>query len=269
MILVTGATGNVGRHTVAQLAELGVPARALVRNPAAQLPVPTVVGDLTDPSTLPAALDGVSTVFLIWPGFAASTAAEVISVIERHASRIVYLSANVTPETKIFHNDVERLIRASGLSWTFLRPGGFASNTLGWAEQIREGVVRWPYGKAARSLIHEADIASVATHVLTTEGHEGQSYVLSGPEVLSQADQVRIIGEAVGRTVTWDDLPPAVAREELVAAWGDEGFVDGALAAWAAMVDVPEPVVDTVERLTGKPARTFHQWAEDHAEDFR
>lgn len=266
MILVTGATGNVGRHTVAQL---GVPTRALVRNPAAQLPVPTVVGDLTDPPSLEAALEGVDTVFLIWPGFAASTAEEAISVIKRHASRIVYLSANVTPETKIFHNDMERLIRASGLSWTFLRPGGFAANTLGWAEQIREGVVRWPYGKAARSLIHEADIAGVAAHVLTTEGHDGQSYVLSGPEVLTQADQVRIIGEAVGRTVTWDDLPPAVARKELLAAWGDEGFVDGALAAWAAMVDAPEPVVDTVERLTGSPARTFRQWAEDHAADFR
>ena len=144
------------------------------------------------------------------------------------------------------------------MSWTFLRPVGFAANTLGWADQVRQGVVRWPYGEARRSLIHEKDIAAVAVHVLTSAGHGGGKYVLSGPEQLSQAEQARIIGEAVGREVRWAELPLDVAREQLLAAWGDARFVDA-----------PERITDTVPKLLGRPALTFRQWATDHAADFR
>jgi uncharacterized protein YbjT (DUF2867 family) len=276
-ILVTGATGNVGKHVVSQLAGAGLQVRALVRDPdRAKLPegVEVVKGDLSVPETLEPALKDVESVFLIWPGFAAETARDVVKVIAAHARRVVYLSADVEDladgeEATLFHQEVERLIRNTDLSWTFLRPGGFAANTLGWADQVRQGVVRWPYGEARRSLIHEKDIAAVAVHVLTSAGHGGAKYVLTGPEQLSQAEQARIIGEAVGREVQWAELPLDVAREQLLAAWGDARFVDGALAGWGAFVDTPERVTDTVPKLLGRPALTFRQWAADHAADFR
>ncbi|HUR07846.1 MAG TPA: NAD(P)H-binding protein [Nonomuraea sp.] len=276
-ILVTGATGNVGKHVVSQLAGAGLPVRALVRDPGrAKLPegVEAVKGDLTVPETLEPALNDVESVFLIWPGFAAETAAPVVKAIAAQARRVVYLSADVEDladgeEATLFHQEVERLIRHTGMSWTFLRPGGFAANTLGWADQVRQGVVRWPYGEARRALIHEKDIAAVAVHVLTSAGHGGAKYVLSGPEQLSQAEQVRIIGEAVGREVRWAELPLDAAREQLLAAWGDARFVDGALAGWGAFVDTPERITDTVPKLLGRPALTFREWAADHAADFR
>jgi uncharacterized protein YbjT (DUF2867 family) len=276
-ILVTGATGNVGRHVVSQLAGAGLAVRALVRDPSrakVHENAQVVRGDLTVPETLEPALKDVESVLLIWPGFAAEQAAPVIDAIAAYARRVVFLSADV-PEPAdgeartTFHHELERLIRRSGLAWTFLRPGGFAVNTLGWAGQIRQGVVRWPYGQASRSLIHEKDIAAVAVHVLTTGGHGGAAYALSGPEQLTQAEQVRIIGEAVGRDVRWVDQSPEEARAGLLAAWGDAGFVDGALTSWGALVDAPERVTDTVPRLLGRPALTFRQWAADHADDFR
>ncbi|MFD1544340.1 NAD(P)H-binding protein [Nonomuraea guangzhouensis] len=275
-ILVTGATGNVGKHVVSQLAGAGLPVRALVRDPGrAQLPegVEAVKGDLTVPETLEPALKDVESVFLIWPGFAAETAAPVVKAIAAHARRVVYLSADVEDladgeEATLFHQEVERLIRHTRMSWTFLRPGGFAANTLGWADQIRQGVVHWPYGEARRALIHEKDIAAVAVHVLTSAGHGGARYALSGPDQLSQAEQARIIGEVVGREVRWAELPLAAAREQLLAAWGDARFVDGALAGWGAFVDTPERITDTVPKLLGRPALTFREWAADHVADF-
>ena len=269
-ILITGATGNVGKHLVTTLADGGVPVRALVRDPGrAALPqgVEVVRGDLTLPETLAPALADVETVFLLWPGFEARAAQPVIDLIAERARRIVYLSAHVPDGT--FHSEIERSIQRSGLTWTFLRPGGFATNTLGWAEQIRQGVVRWPYGRASRALIHEKDIADVAVHVLTSAGHGGAAYSLSGPERLTQAEQVAVIGEAAGRAVRWEDQSPEEAREQLLAAWGDASFVDAALTAWGAFVDAPEEVTDTVEKLLGRPARTFREWARDHAADFR
>nr|WP_216853660.1 NAD(P)H-binding protein [Phytoactinopolyspora halotolerans] len=230
-------------------------------------------GDLTQPDALDAALDGVDAVFLLWPLFTTEAAPAAVGAIARHARRVVYLSAmsgNGDERPDGFWGEIEELIERSGVEWTFLRGGGFATNLLGWADQIRtDGVVRWPYGGAGRSLIHEADIADVAVRALLDDGHTGRTYSLTGPEVVTQAEQVRIIGEAIGREVRWEELPPDGARKQLLAEWGDEGYVDTALRAWADMVDNPEPVTDTVEQVTGRPARTFRQWAIDHADDFR
>ncbi|PZG22939.1 NAD(P)H-binding protein [Nonomuraea aridisoli] len=267
-ILVTGATGNVGRHVVSRLSEAGLAVRALARDPErAGLPVETVRGDLTAPETLEPALDGVDSVFLLWPGFTAGDAAEVVARIADHARRVVYLSA-LGADSSSHYGEIEQLIRRSGLSWTFLRPGGFAVNTLMWADQIRQGVVRWPYGKASRALIHEKDIAAVAVHVLTSAGHKGATYELTGPDELTQIDQVRVIGEVVGRDVRWEEQPPEEARERLLAAWGEPAFVDSALRTWESFVTGPERATDTVRRLLGRPALAFRQWAEDHAADF-
>jgi uncharacterized protein YbjT (DUF2867 family) len=274
-ILLTGATGNVGRHVVSALVTQGRDVRAVVRDPGtASLPgrVEVVRGDLSSPETLTAAVHGVESVYLMWPGLPVEP--RVVQIIAEHAERVVYLSADVPDladgqQPTIFHQEIERLIRQSSLNWTFVRAIDFATNTLRWAEQIKQGVVRLPYGQASRSLIHERDIADVVAHVLTSDGHDGAKYVITGPESIPQAELVRIIGGVIGRDVRWEDLPLDQAREELTAAWGDAGFVDSRLRAWAALVDSPEQVTDTVERLLGRPAMTFRAWAQEHAEDFR
>ncbi|WP_202840924.1 SDR family oxidoreductase [Luteimonas saliphila] len=276
-VLVIGATGKVGRHLVDELLTAGVAVRALVRNPAkAGLPegVELVCGDLAEPDTLEPALQGVGGVFLLWPFFSATDAPRVVEAIAKHARHVVYLSSmgvrdDLSPEQNGVWGELEHMIVQSGLEWTFLRAGGFAGNALEWAAQIRgTGVVRRPYGGAVRSSIHEADIAAVAARVLTEPGHAGAKYVLTGPEQLTFADQVRIIGEAIGRPTRWEEIPAEAARQQLLAELGDPGFVDGALAYWAGLADQPEPVTHTVEQLAGRPPRTFREWAADHAETF-
>jgi uncharacterized protein YbjT (DUF2867 family) len=276
MILITGATGTVGRQTVSQLLAAGAAVRALARDPeTAGLPgdVEVAGGDLSDPDTLAPALKGVEAVFLVWPFTTAEGAPAVLDAIERGTRRLVYLSSagGQRPDPAgLFHADMERVIEESKLDWTFLRPSGFASNTRMWAGQIRgDGVVRWPYGAAARSLIHESDIAAVATRALTGEGHSGAKHVLTGPDLLTQAEQVRTIGDVIGRPARWEDVPPEAVRDGLVAAFGDASFADHALDTWARFVDEPEIVTSTVERITGSPARTFRAWVSDHAGDFR
>jgi uncharacterized protein YbjT (DUF2867 family) len=276
MILVTGATGTVGRQTVSKLLGAGAPVRALTSRPEkARLPgdVEVVGGDLSDPDTLAPALKDAEAVFLVWPFTTAEGAPAVLDAIERETRRLVYLSSagGQRPDpVGLFHADMERLIEESKLDWTFLRPSGFASNTLMWAGQIRgDGVVRWPYGSAARSLIHESDIAAVAVRALTSDGHGGAKHVLTGPELLTQAAQVHAIGEVIGRPARWEEIPREAVRDGLAAAFGDASFADHALDTWARFVEEPELVTSTVERVTGTPARTFREWASDHADDFR
>jgi uncharacterized protein YbjT (DUF2867 family) len=276
MILVTGATGTVGRQTVSKLLGAGAAVRALTSHPEkARLPgdVEVVGGDLSDPETLAPALKDAEAVFLVWPFTTAEGAPAVLDAIERETRRLVYLSSagGQRPDpVGLFHADMERLIEESKLDWTFLRPSGFASNTLMWAGQIRgDGVVRWPYGSAARSLIHESDIAAVAVRALTSDGHGGAKHVLTGPELLTQAAQVHAIGEVIGRPARWEEIPREAVRDGLAAAFGDASFADHALDTWARFVEEPELVTSTVERVTGTPARTFREWASDHADDFR
>ena len=269
MIFVVGATGKVGRHVVAGLLERGSGVRVLVRDPSqAELPpdVDVVRGDLTDPHGLAEHLADVEAVFLVWPFFAADGADEVVGILARSARRIVYLSAEAAarrPDT--FWARVEHAVERSASEWTFLRPTGFAANTLMWADQIRaSGVVRWPYGEAARSLIHERDIADAAVLALTEQGHTGARHVLTGPRTLTQAEQAHAIGEALGRPVRWEELSREDAERELA------GEVpDTALDTWAGFVQTPEIVTSTVQDVTGRPARPFQEWARDHADDFR
>ncbi len=268
--LVIGATGHIGRNVVTGLRARDAAVRAMSRSPdTAALPggVETVAGDLTDPGTLRGALDGVERVFLLWPFLSAEGAPAVIDTIAGQPRRVVYVSAMGADAGGVW-GQVEAAIRDTALDWTFLRPGGFATNTLGWAAEVRAGgPVRIPYPGASRSLIHERDIADVAVRALTEEGHSRRTYVLTGPAALTQADQVRILADVAGTTARAEEITAREARAGMLA-WADPGFADSALAYWASLVDTPEPVTDTVERLTGAPARGFAQWARDHAEDF-
>ena len=274
-ILVTGATGNIGRHLLPLLVDSGASVRALTRS-ATELPgVTTVRGDLTEPDTIDFTADAV---FLLWPYTAADGAEEVVEKIAASARRVVFVSAMGVPDVEptdpapdgLFHARIEWLIRRTSLEWTFLRAGGFAANTLGWAEQIREtGAVREIYAKAGRSLIHEADIATVAARALLEEGHVGERYDLTGPAVLTQEEQLWAIGAAIGRDLRWEEITEQEARESMAAQGWSPEFIEGGLAHWASTITDPEPVTDTVERVTGRPARTFAEWASDRADAFR
>lgn len=277
-ILVIGATGHVGGQVVSQLADTGVGVRALARTPAtASLPagVEVVPGDLTAPETLIPALDGVHAVYLTWPMLPGAAANSVIEVIAEHTHRIVLLSSGAVRDDVAeqgnpigrAHALVEQPIRDSGLEWTFLRPYGFATNTLEWVPQIRAGdVVRGAYGAASSTLLHEADIAAVAVLALTTDKHVGARYELSGPTSLSRAEQVATIGAAIGRPLIWEEITPAQAKAQMH--WVSPEFADFILDGLAAMVDTPGQPTATIQEVTGAPARGYAQWAADHAADF-
>ncbi|WP_327092374.1 NAD(P)H-binding protein [Nonomuraea sp. NBC_01738] len=261
-ILVTGATGTVGSHVAKQLVEMGVETRALTRDPAK----PYTVGDLTEPHSMRTALDGVDAVFLVWPFAGADGVSALLKVVAEHARRVVYLSSAAVREHE---RQVEQEIDRSGLEWTFLRPHVFAANALRWAEEIREeGTVHGPYGKAATAPIHERDLAAVAVRALTGDGHTGAAYELTGPELLSQSDQVRVIGEEIGRPVRWIETSPEAERRRMLGLGWPGEVVDGILQAQADLVTRPGPLTSTVETVTGRRARTFHTWASDHAGAF-
>jgi uncharacterized protein YbjT (DUF2867 family) len=268
VIFVTGATGKVGRNVVSGLLDRGVAVTALVRDlDRAHLPagVEVVEGDINQPGRLAEHLETAEAAFVVWPFLNADGVNELVDVLSSRVRRIVYLSAQAAdgrPDS--FWALTERSIERSGVDWVFLRPTGFAANTRMWADQIRQGdVVRWVYGQAARSLIDERDIADVGVLALTEERHAGARYVLSGPATVTQADQVHAIGEALGRDLRWEEIPPEHVEDQL------SGIPESALDTWASFVTAPEIVTSTVQELTGRPARTFAQWADDHADDFR
>jgi uncharacterized protein YbjT (DUF2867 family) len=239
--------------------------------------IEVVAGDLSAPDTLDDALDDIGAVFLVWVAPLASAA----RAIERIASRtdhIVLLSAPIHTNHPFFQqpNDlrqlyagVEDLIVKSGMQWTMVRPGPFALNCRNWwAPQIRSGdVVRWFHGAAQTAAVHERDIAAVAVRALCEERHGGRDYVLTGPESLTQREQLAIIGDSIGRSLVFDELAEDEARRSLLGAWPPR-IADMLLRAYAAAVDRPALVTSTIEAITGAPARTFREWALDHVIDF-
>jgi uncharacterized protein YbjT (DUF2867 family) len=278
-ILVTGATGTIGRQVVSQLLPTDADVRAMTRNPgSAGLPpgVEVVRGDLTDPESLDQCLEGVEAVFLVWiapPG--AFPAA--LDRIARRARRVVLLTSPHKTPHPLFQQtnpmaamiaEIERRIEASGVQWTFLRPGMFAANALSWwGPRIRAGdVVRWPYAGVPTAPIHERDVAAVAVRALLEDGHEGAEYVLTGPESLSHREQVVTIGEVIGRPLRFEEISPDEARRELPF---PAPVMDMLLKAWAAAMGHPALVTSTVAEITGRPARTFRDWVSDHAGELR
>ena len=273
----------MGRLIVDELLHRAVPVRALTCRPEhAALPAgaEVIVGDLAIPASLDEALDGVEAVFLVWTA-PVVTAAAVVEQLATHASRrrrVVYLSApHQTPHPffqqpnplRDLHVEVERLLAAAALDVVVLRPGMFASNAIHWwAPQIRRGdIVRWPYGTAETAPIDERDIAAAATRVLLDGRFVGGDYVLTGPESLSQAAQVRAIGDAIGRSLRFDECSPDEFRRETAGTWPSTA-VEMLLAAWHATLGRPAFVTSAVEEIIGSPPRTFSQWAVDNAAKF-
>ena len=276
-VLVTGATGRVGRGVVSGLLRAGARVRALTRRPQdADLPeaVRVFEGDLEDPASLAPALEGADRLYL-FP--VPETARAVVALAERcGVERVAVLSGALADEDgeDEGYRPVERAVRESALEWTLLRPGEFAANWLDHAPEVRERrEVRRPFPTAVSRPTHEADIADAAVAALLVGGHAGQTYTFGGPDELTVAEQVRIIGEAVGEEVRFVELTPEQVHEE----WYDpELGVDHEVIDWlldlqGASVTGGGAVPDSAdfERLVGRSRRSFTLWARDHAEDFR
>ncbi|MFI0907084.1 NAD(P)H-binding protein [Streptomyces sioyaensis] len=277
MFVVIGATGSVGREAVNLLLEAGEKVAAVTRDPAAALPggAQVVNGDPSRPDSLTALPDGVEAV-LLSPRAVGGAAAELLSLAAaRGARRVVVLSA-ATVEHPAGHRRfadefraVEEAARDSGLQWTFLRCTDFAANALAWAPQIRAtGVVRGAYGDAATSPIHQRDIAEVALRALTDPEHAGCAYLLTGPQSLDQRDKVRLIGEAIGRDLSFQEVAPEQVRQAMLAQGLAEDLPDRLLGSLADYANTPGPSTGTVQQLLGRPALTFAAWAADNIAAF-
>ncbi|NBE56040.1 SDR family oxidoreductase [Streptomyces boluensis] len=277
MILVTGATGHIGSALTGQLRAHGAgPVRALTRNTVrAAFPagVEAVEGDVTDPVTWQAALDGVRAVFLLSslaPDAETLRAARDAGV--EHAVLVSSLTVRSHPHLGPARQNLraEQTLQDSGLDWTVLRPTQFASNTLMWAESVRAGEpVRAPYADTALPTVHPADIAAVARVALTEPGHRGRTYELTGPAPVSPRDQVAALAAAVGREVPFEEISREQARAAMVEVFGAEA-ADAILDLTGG--DTNEELLrvrGTVARVTGTQARPFRRWAEENADAFR
>jgi uncharacterized protein YbjT (DUF2867 family) len=272
MILVTGATGLVARPLVELLAGEGAKVRAVTRTPStADFPDGVEVVDRAD------ALDGVRSIFL-HPRAVADGAAELLALAEqRGVRRVVALSAlNIDDDPSEQpsrlrgdrNKEAEEAAVASGLEWVSLRAGSFAANTLtAWGAQIRAGdVVRGPYAGFQEALIHERDLAAVAARALLTDQIVNERLELTGPQALTHAESVAIIGEAIGRPLRYQEVPAEAAARGMVAGGLPRAFVEALMARYARGGEAR--VTGDVERVLGRPALTFAQWAAEHAAEF-
>jgi uncharacterized protein YbjT (DUF2867 family) len=276
-ILVTGATGNVGRLVVDHLRGKGVEVRALTTNPSkANLPpgVEVFEGFIGKPETMSAALEGVDRLYLA--PHPQTAQAVVDRAVRAGVTRIVDLSssgadqeAQGDPNGWWFYKVEQAVESAAGIEWTHLRPGEFMLNALTWADSIkREGVVRGAYGEAAYAPLDLDDIAAVAAKALLEDGHHGRKYAMTGPEALSKIEKVRIIGEMLGRELRFVEQTHAEARAAMLAQGYGEA-ADWLLNGDAQMIGHRQPVLSTVPDLLGRPARTFREWVQAHADAFR
>ncbi|TDE47517.1 NAD-dependent epimerase/dehydratase family protein [Nonomuraea mesophila] len=275
MILVTGATGNVGRCIVRRMTAAGHQVKALTRNPGAVFDgAEVVVGDLDEQRTLPGCLEGVNKAYVM--GMGPRTAEQVATFVHAAAGlRHIVLMSSLSVELERggvvarWHREAEGAVRKSGIPWTFLRPGVFMSNALQWAASIRaEGVVRSVTGDTPVAPVHPDDIAAVAVTALSSTGHEGRAYALTGPERTSPSAQTRLLGDLLERRLTFEAVP-AEAGVRSMTAFGisaEEAEVSVHSAREDNLFGIP---LTTIHDLTGLAPRTFRDWAAENLNAFR
>jgi (4-alkanoyl-5-oxo-2,5-dihydrofuran-3-yl)methyl phosphate reductase len=281
MILVTGATGNIGTELVKQLLAKKCPVRVITRDekkvshldPAVEL----VLGDRHDQSVVSQALQGADKLFLLPVLFDKSHEADRLLIEQAKqagVSQIVKISSGaVRIETNAIgrvHREKEQFVEDSGIPWTFLRPGGFMSNTLQWAGTIKsQATVFNPTGDGKTAPISPYDIAAVAAVALTTTGHEGQAYDLTGPELLSTPDQVRILSKVIGKPIQCVDISVEVGAERMKTSGLPDPLIQSLTDLWI-LVRKGQGAFHSneVERLTGRQAQTFETWCHEHRSAF-
>lgn len=276
MILLTGAGGVVGREVTRLLLREGRAVTAVTRGETHFRDAVRVAdGDLFSPHWLEATLEDVEAI-QISPRATGPGLGELLRLaLKQGVRRAVLLSSTTVeypagePRFAAQFEAAEELVKDSGLDWTILRLADFAANALAWAPQIKGGdVVRGAYGSAATSPIHETDIAAVAVQALADKAHAGSTLTLTGPQSLDQSEKVRLIGAAIGRPLSFLEIPPEQVRQGMLA----QGLPDevparllGSLADYAVR---PGPTSGTVEALLGRPPLTFAGWARDNAATF-
>jgi uncharacterized protein YbjT (DUF2867 family) len=273
VILVTGATGNVGGEVVQALARAGEPVRALVRRPTPGLSAAQVVGDLDHPDSLAPALDGVRGVFLL-PGYR-DMPGLLTRMRQAGVERVVLLSSLATVATDT-HNVLsqymirsESAVRESGLAWTILRPNAFMSNALRWLPQLRAGdVVRDAFGTVPVASVDPHDIAAVAVRALLDPGHAERVHPLSGPEPLLPAERLAVLAEILQRDLRFHALGDEEGRADMAAAGVPEPYIQAFFSFYGDGTLDESQVYPTVEEVTGTPPRTFRQWAVSHRSRF-
>ncbi|MEV6492417.1 NAD(P)H-binding protein [Actinoplanes sp. NPDC051633] len=280
MILVTGATGTVGRELVRLLAREGEPVRAMTRYPAkAALPagVDVVAGDFDRPGTLAGAAAGIEAVFLLdapGPWIPRHDRAMLAAARAAGVARVVKLSTlgtgELTSTVGSWHLPGERDLRAGGTGWTVLRPSAFASNVLNWAPRVRAGEpIPNPNGYGTQGVIDPRDIAEVAARALTSDAYLGQVLTLTGPELLSVPDVAARLGEILGRTIATVDVPLDAYRQGLLDRGLDPVFVESAVSGSKLIADGGYArLTGDVAQVLGRPPRTFAAWAYDHRGSF-
>lgn len=278
MIVVTGATGNIGRPLVAELVRRGHDVAAMSRAGTAPLDDPRVRGeraDLADPDSLRAAVAGAEAMFLLVPGSGEHLDTEriIATAADAGVRRLVLLSSlgAATRSGSVSHGplaQLEKLVQGSGLDWTVLRPGDFASNAFAWAPSVRaERTVHAPFGDVALPAVDPSDIAEVAAAALVDDGHAGRTYALTGPAAVSPRDRTQALAEALGVPLTFAELTREEARAGMLA-YIPEHVVDGTLAILGEPLPEEQAVSPDIETVLGRPARSFADWARRNAAAF-
>ncbi|TCC60405.1 NAD-dependent epimerase/dehydratase family protein [Kribbella pittospori] len=279
MILVTGATGTIGSELVRQLVARGIPVRAMTREPGRMQPsagIAITQGDFEDPASLRQATEDVREVFLLsapGPRVPVHDRAMVEAAAEAGVRKIVKLSAIGSTDEGMagnWHAAGEQAVRESGLAWTILRPAGFASNALRWVPAIRTGQpIPNLTGSGVHAFVDPRDVAAVAAEALLSADCDGQIYTLTGPELLSVPDQVTQVSEVLGRDLAVSDVPLEVAAEQMRAAGMDEAVVSVAIRGAELIRSGGEKTLTAdVERVLGRPARSFRGWVESNRAAF-
>ena len=279
MIVVTGATGNIGRPLTRALADAGSQVTAVSRH-AATVPdgVRHVVADLASPDSLAPTLAGAKALFLLLSGDLHAAGANPMDIIGAAASagvrRVVLLSTlgvatRPFGTTRIAMRTLEDGLRESGLDWAILRPGGFASNALWWAESVRtQRVVAAPFGDTGVPIIDPADIAEVAAACLLDDRHSGGVYELTGPEVITPRGQTEAIAAALGTPVRFHELTRAEAKAAMTRSMPAE-LADDTLDILGAPTPAELRISPDVERVLGRAPRAFGEWAARNVAAFR
>jgi uncharacterized protein YbjT (DUF2867 family) len=280
--LITGATGNIGSLVTERLIARGERPRILVRDKEKARArfgdrVDILVGDLADAATLRPAFAGVDTLFLVNSGHELAAMDELAArtAVASGVKHLVKLSSYDAREqnigTGVWHAHGEAAVRASGIPFTFIQPSGFMVNALWWARSIKaEGVVRSATGEGKIPFIHSDDIADVTVRALTAPEYIGVSLPMTGPVALSYAEMAGKIGAAIGKPISYETISDEEARQQQIA-WGAPApLVEARLSIFRAIREGRlAAVTDTVERVLGRPPKTFDQWAVENCGSFR